>query len=106
MKGFSLWLLQRITAGYMLIVIPIALLVIILGMPWQFETWKILWADSRVQFVVVIFFWGLLLHAWVGLRDVVLDYLHPLWLKLSALTLIALFLLTHAIWILKILWHQ
>ena len=105
MKGFHPWLLQRMTAVYMLIFIPIALLVIILGIPWTFETWQILLADYRIQFAILIFFWGLLLHAWIGLRDVVLDYLHTLWLKLCVLTLIALFLLTHAIWILKVLWH-
>lgn len=104
MKGFFPWLLQRLTALYMLIFIPFALFVILTGMPWDYAKWAALLNNIGLQFAVLFFFWALLFHAWIGLRDVIIDYIHPISLRLSALSFVALFLLIHAVWILKILW--
>jgi len=104
MKGFLPWLLQRLSAVYMLIFIPIIIFSLFKGNPWNFAAWQTLLNNLWVQFSVLLFFWALLFHAWIGLRDVIIDYLHPITLRLSALSLVALFLFIHAVWILKILW--
>jgi succinate dehydrogenase / fumarate reductase membrane anchor subunit len=104
MKGFSAWLLQRLTAVYMVVFIPLTFWIILSGMPWSFEAWQDLLNQTTVQLAVLLFVWALLFHAWIGLRDVIIDYLNPIGLRLTALSLVALFLVTHAIWIIKILW--
>lgn len=104
MKGFLPWLLQRLTAVYMLIFIPIALFILLNGMPWNYDKWTIVLNNSWIQFSLLFFFWAVLFHAWVGLRDVIIDYVHPILIRLSVLSTVALFLFIHAIWIVKILW--
>ena len=44
------------------------------------------------------------MHAWVGLRDVTLDYVNPLGVRIAVLALIALALLGAAAGICRILW--
>ena len=47
---------------------------------------------------------ALLAHAWVGLRDVILDYVRPAALRLSLLGLLALALATLGVWFIRIVW--
>lgn len=51
-----------------------------------------------------LFLGALLTHAWVGLRDVTLDYIKLLSARVAVLTLIALALLGAGIRIFRILW--
>jgi succinate dehydrogenase / fumarate reductase membrane anchor subunit len=51
----------------------------------------------------MVFFAALLLHAWVGLRDVVLDYIKPLALRVGVLALLGFALLAVAMWAGRIL---
>jgi succinate dehydrogenase / fumarate reductase membrane anchor subunit len=46
---------------------------------------------------------AVLLHAWLGMRDVVLDYVHRLWLRLLLLPLIGLLLTGSGLWAFHIL---
>ena len=46
---------------------------------------------------------ALLVHVWVGLRDIVLDYLHPLALRIGTLALIAFLLGGCGFWALRTL---
>ena len=46
---------------------------------------------------------ALLLHAWVGLRDVVLDYAKPLGLRVGVMAALAFVLIGLALWMLNIL---
>ena len=104
MKGFFPWLLQRLTALYMLVFIPSAFFILFNGIPWDYQKWHTVLNNMGIQFALLFFFWALLYHAWVGLRDVIIDYLHSIVLRLTLLSLVALFLFIHAVWILKILW--
>jgi len=45
----------------------------------------------------------LLIHGWVGLRDVTLDYIHHLGLRLMVLTLTAVLLIGCGFWAVRIL---
>ncbi len=103
MAGFSAWLLQRLSAVYMAVFIVIAII-------WatttdiNFSVWRAGLQSTWVQLGVLLFGLSLLLHAWIGLRDVIIDYIHPLWMRLLALSLVALFLLANGFWLLAILW--
>ena len=46
---------------------------------------------------------ALLLHAWVGIRDVILDYIHHFVLRIFFLTAVACVLIGCGIWLAKIL---
>jgi len=103
MSGFSAWLLQRLSGVYIAVFLVIAIL-------WTVTTdidvnvWREGFQSTWVQLGVLLFGFSLLLHAWVGLRDVVIDYIKPLWIRLLALSLVALFLIANGFWLLAILW--
>jgi succinate dehydrogenase / fumarate reductase membrane anchor subunit len=46
---------------------------------------------------------ALLLHAWVGVRDVILDYVKPLPLRAGLLVLVALVLAAEGLWAARLL---
>ena len=103
MTGFSAWLMQRLSAVYLAIFIVVAIIWTMMT-DINFQVWRQGFSSVWVQLGVLLFGLNLLLHAWVGLRDVVIDYIHPLGIRLLMLTLVGLFLLANGFWLLAILW--
>jgi succinate dehydrogenase / fumarate reductase, membrane anchor subunit len=54
----------------------------------------------------LLFFIALLYHAWVGMRDIVMDYVHSAALRLTLETAVVVALLLYLIWIASILWSR
>jgi succinate dehydrogenase / fumarate reductase membrane anchor subunit len=46
---------------------------------------------------------AVLLHSWVGVRDVLIDYVHPVWLRLLCMAATALVLLGSLLWVVRAL---
>jgi succinate dehydrogenase / fumarate reductase membrane anchor subunit len=105
MSGFNAWVLQRFSAVYMLLFLLIAMPYFIVMMPWDATRWQALFASFWVQVAVFLFYLSLLLHAWVGLRDVFMDYIHHWFVRLLLLVALAFFLLAHGFWLLRILFQ-
>ena len=103
MTGFSAWLLQRLPGAYMAVFIVIAIAWVMMT-DIDVNVWRQGFQSVWVQLGVLIFGLSLLLHAWIGLRDVVIDYIHPLGVRLLALSLVGLFLLANGFWLLSIIW--
>lgn len=106
LSGLRAWVVQRLSAVYIglfLLVAGAALL--IKGPPLNYRNWLALWSDPLFNLAMQVFVIAVLLHAWVGIRDVVLDYLKPLALRFSALSLVALGLLGCGLWAIRILFN-
>ena len=84
------WLVQRLSALYMLLFLLYALASWTLVQPAGYAAWRAWVLAGPMRLPALLFFAALFLHAWVGLRDVILDYVHPIWLRLGALTLVAI----------------
>ena len=102
MSGFSAWLLQRLTALYMLVFIIITAIVLTVN-PVDIHLWQQWFKTLWIQLSVLLFAFSVLIHAWVGLRDVILDYVKPLGWRLIGLTLAALFLIINGLWLILVL---
>jgi succinate dehydrogenase / fumarate reductase membrane anchor subunit len=50
-----------------------------------------------------VFFCALLAHAWVGVRDVIMDYVRPVAARAPALVVLAAGLIVMAAWVAQIL---
>ncbi|RBP43394.1 succinate dehydrogenase subunit D [Eoetvoesiella caeni] len=102
-SGLKPWLIQRFTAIYLLFFFLFLLIYFAFYQPVSYEIWRD--SMSSAEFIVPtsVFFIVLLVHAWVGLRDVVLDYIKPLSLRITALALLALFLISMAAWVMLVL---
>jgi succinate dehydrogenase / fumarate reductase, membrane anchor subunit len=85
-SGLRAWLLQRLNALVMLVLMVFALLTLAIDPPQSFWQWQALMRRAEVALAVGVFFAALLLHAWAGVRDVVMDYVHPLGLRIGVLT--------------------
>lgn len=101
--GLRAWLIQRMSAVYMLGFIVFALLCWLLEPPRSYEAWHGWVANPGAAMAIAVFFVALLAHAWVGLRDVMMDYVPSLALRIALLALLAAALLAIAAWVAAIL---
>jgi len=100
-SGLRAWTIQRLTAIYVLLFLLYALASIALRPPSSYVQWHAWVIDVRPG--LMLFFAALLVHAWVGLRDVVLDYAKPAPVRAAALGALALGLAALGAWVLQIL---
>jgi len=52
----------------------------------------------------MLFLLSLFYHAWIGVRDIVMDYVKPASIRLSIHVLVILALVLYVIWSVQILW--
>ena len=106
MSGFSgmqAWLLQRFSAVYIAIFSIMLTLMVWGGEELSYRSWVALFAQPWLQVMSSLFVIALLLHAWIGLRDVILDYIKPVGIKMLVMTAIVLVLLASGFWFLRAL---
>ena len=103
LKGLSPWVIQRISAVFIAIFILYAFVCVFSSTDYNYQAW-IAWLYLPLNTILVsLFTTALLFHAWIGVRDVVLDYVHHFMLRILFLTLIAGTLISCGIWVAKIL---
>ncbi|MDH4133779.1 MAG: succinate dehydrogenase, hydrophobic membrane anchor protein [Gammaproteobacteria bacterium] len=102
-SGLGEWILQRLSAVY-LAVFLLWLIFHFLSSPVpDYAAWKTWFSQGVVRLGFALFFVSLLIHAWVGMRSVFLDYLKPLWLRFLIQMLMGLGLLAMGLWAAQIL---
>ena len=101
-SGLKAWLLQRITAVYLLLFTAISGLWVITHQPITYTAWKSWIANPLISLSLLLFFLALLLHAWVGIRNVLIDYIKPVSLRLLLLSLFAFGLIGSGFWVVEI----
>ncbi|MBX9810218.1 MAG: succinate dehydrogenase, hydrophobic membrane anchor protein [Burkholderiales bacterium] len=102
--GLRDWLAQRVTAVVMAIY-TLLLLAVLAGMPkLDYPHWKALWALPVMRYATVLFLLSLCVHAWVGMRNIFMDYIKPTDLRLTLHVVVILALAWYAVWAVQILW--
>ncbi len=102
-SGMRAWLLQRLSSVYMAAFIVVALIWYIATDTMSFTAWRAFIGQPIIAVAVVLFFCSLLIHAWIGMRDVLIDYVPIMGLRLVILLGIAVFLVAMGIWVAFIL---
>jgi succinate dehydrogenase / fumarate reductase, membrane anchor subunit len=103
LSGQRAWLLQRITALFAGVYVFLAVAVLLARPPADHGAWLALVTHPVVWLATAAFIILILLHAWIGLRDVILDYVRPLAVRLAALVAVAIGFLLLGLWALWIL---
>ena len=102
-RGLGEWLLQRLSALYLAGFMLWLLTQLALAPPVNYFAWKTWVSAGVVRLAFALFFLSVLVHAWVGMRSVFLDYLKPLWVRFMAQVLLAVGLLVLTFWAAQIL---
>jgi succinate dehydrogenase / fumarate reductase membrane anchor subunit len=102
--GLGDWLLQRLTAIVMAVYTVGMVACLLWHAPASHADWKAMFSGSVLRVATMLFVLALLYHAWVGMRDIVMDYLKPAGLRLVVEAGIALVLLFYLVWAASILW--
>jgi succinate dehydrogenase / fumarate reductase membrane anchor subunit len=102
--GLLDWALQRITAVLMAIYTVALAGVVLACAPSTHQEWRALFTGSFMRLATVLAVAALLYHAWVGLRDILMDYVKPAYLRLSLQVFVAVVLLFYLVWSVSILW--
>ena len=102
--GLGAWLIQRVSAVYMLLFIVFILARFVDHPPRSYAGWHGWMMSSSVSMATAVFFAALLAHAWVGVRDVIMDYVHPVAFRVWALALLGISLAAMGVWVMRILW--
>lgn len=103
-SGLRAWLVQRVSAVYMLFFIVFVLGHFILDPPQSYLAWHGWMMSPGISIAASIFFAALLAHAWVGVRDVIMDYVHPIAVRVLVLVSLALGLTGVGAWVIRMLW--
>jgi succinate dehydrogenase / fumarate reductase membrane anchor subunit len=69
-----------------------------------YDGWTGLFSSQPVRAFALLFLLSLFYHAWIGVRDIVMDYVKPAGVRLVIHVLVILTLLLYAIWSVQILW--
>ncbi len=103
--GFRDWLAQRVT-GTVMAVFTVYMLVCIAALPaWDNAAWRALMSGGFTKFVTFLFALSLFFHAWIGVRDIWMDYVKPISVRLTLHVLTLLALIGYAGWVAQILWR-
>jgi len=102
-SGFRAWLFQRLTAIYMALFLVWFAFSALFYSPDNYLEWKAWLGCGITSTATAVFFLALLYHAWVGMRDVVIDYAHAFVVRFTLLSLLALSLVFMGLWVLQVL---
>ena len=103
--GLRDWLAQRITAAVMAVYAVIALVVLMGGRPISYAVWKDLFAQGWMRVATLLFAACLAWHAWVGMRDILMDYVKPTGVRLALEVAVLLAIAGYVGWTVQILWR-
>ena len=103
--GLRDWLAQRITAVIMAVYSVIAVSVLLTSKPITYGVWRDLFAQGWMRVATLLFMASLAWHAWVGMRDILMDYIKPAALRLALEVLVLLTVAAYVGWAVQILWR-
>ncbi len=102
--GLRDWLAQRITAVVMAVFTLFVAGYLLMQPSFGYDTWSELFSGNVMRSFALLFLLSLFYHAWVGVRDIAMDYVKPTGLRFAVHVLVILALLLYTIWSVQILW--
>ncbi len=96
------WALQRISAVYLGLYLIYMLGHLSFNAPETYAAWRAYVADPGVTIGMLLFVTALLIHAWVGIRDVLIDYVHPITARVGLLSLFGIGFIGCGLWFAKV----
>jgi succinate dehydrogenase / fumarate reductase membrane anchor subunit len=102
-SGLKAWALQRGTAIYLALFFVYLVGTLLLAAPTDEAAWRAWWSHPVMSVAALVFVAALLVHAWIGVRDILIDYLWHTGARVAALALVALVLVGSGLWAAQVL---
>jgi succinate dehydrogenase / fumarate reductase, membrane anchor subunit len=103
--GLRDWLAQRITAALMALFTLALVVQILLPGEMGYDKWAGIFSRQWMKVLTFVVIVSLLYHVWVGMRDVWMDYVKPVALRLVLQVFTIVWLTGCAGWAIQVLWR-
>lgn len=104
--GLSDWLSQRFTGALMAVFTLVVLIQVLVNKgPMGYDKWAGIFASQWMKVLTFTVIIALAWHAWVGVRNIWMDYVKPVGVKLVLNTLTLIWLVGCAGWAVQVLWR-
>jgi len=98
LQGLRPWIIQRVSAVFIAVYIVYLAAVLLLFNPLNENDWAAWVAAPYNNILLGLFIIATLWHAWIGIRDIILDYVPNVVGRLLVLTLVAGTLIGSGLW--------
>ena len=102
--GLRDWLSQRVTAVVMTLYSALFLGIVLWHGGLDYATWQALFAGHAFRIATFLFMASLLVHAWVGVRNILMDYAKPTSVRLTLEIVVVCVLTAYVAWTVQVLW--
>ena len=103
LEGLRPWVIQRVSAVYLVLFFIYATYCYFSADVIAYDAWKGWLYNPFNTTVTGIFVIAILFHAWIGMRDVVLDYVHNIMIRIFILAVLVGVLIGSCLWVFRIL---
>ena len=103
--GLRDWLAQRVTALLMALFTVVLLAQVIFGEPLSYYKWAGIFSSQWMKTLTFVVIVSLMYHAWVGVRDIWMDYIKPVGVRLALQIATIVWLVGCAGWAIQVLWR-
>ena len=104
--GLRDWLSQRVTAGLMALFTLVVLAQLIFSKgPIGYDLWAGIFASQWMKVLTFAVIVALAWHVWVGVRDIFMDYIKPVGVRLLLQVFTIVWLVGCAGWGIQVLWR-
>ena len=102
--GWRDWLVQRVTAVLMILYTLLVLGLLLWFGGLDYGAWRGAFGNEGFRIGTFVFMLALFWHAWVGMRNILMDYVKPVLVRLTLEVLVIGALVGYAGWTIQILW--
>jgi succinate dehydrogenase / fumarate reductase, membrane anchor subunit len=103
--GLSDWLSQRVTAVLMALFTLALIVQVLFGAQLGYLRWSQIFSSQWMKVLAFITIVSLAYHAWVGMRDVWMDYVKPVGARLALQVFTLAWLIGCCGWAVQVLWR-
>ena len=103
--GLRDWLSQRVTAALMALFTLAVVVQVLLPGEMGYDKWAGIFSQLWMKLLTFVVIVALLVHVWVGMRDILMDYVHAVGARLALQVLTIVWLVGCAGWAVQVLWR-
>ena len=103
--GLIDWMVQRVSAILMVLYLVMLIGILVINPVNDYAGLKSFFSNQWIRIISLLVFISLCWHAWVGVRNVLMDYVKITSIRLGVQILVITTLLFYLIWFVDLLWR-